>query len=98
VGVLPRTRRRRHQITAYPQVSRALAHTRRGPSVRQLVTLRRDVADLQGKVGGLTVPTDPLAAYDQICTVQATNSASGVSQVYYYPCTNNARTIPQPGN
>jgi hypothetical protein len=33
--ILPRTRRRMHQITAYPQVSGALAHTRRGPSVRQ---------------------------------------------------------------
>jgi hypothetical protein len=35
VGVLPRTRRRIHQITAYPQVSGALAHLRRGPLVRQ---------------------------------------------------------------
>jgi hypothetical protein len=33
-GVLPRTRRRRHQITAYPQVSGALAHTRREGSGR----------------------------------------------------------------
>jgi hypothetical protein len=32
-----------HQITAYPQVSGALAHTRRGPSVRQ-----RGVADRLG--------------------------------------------------
>ncbi len=65
---------------------------------RQLAAMRRDVASLQGKVDGLTVPTDPLSAYDQICESQNTNSASGVSQIYYYPCTNNAQTIPQPGN
>jgi hypothetical protein len=65
----------------------------------QLAGLRRDVADLQGKVSGLTVPTDPLSAYDQICDMpNVTNQTTGVTQTYWFPCTNNAQTIPQPGN
>jgi hypothetical protein len=50
------------------------------------------------QLDGLTQPTDPLASYDQICTVQEQNGTTGVDQTYYYPCTNSAQTIPQPGN
>jgi hypothetical protein len=50
------------------------------------------------QLDGLTQPTDPLSAYDQICQVQEQNGTTGVDQTYYYPCTNSAQTIPQPGN
>ena len=44
------------------------------------------------------MPTDPLANYTDVCNTQATNGSTGVTQTYYYPCTNEAQTIPQPGN
>ena len=50
------------------------------------------------QLDGLTQPTDPLSSYDQICQVQLQNSTTGVTQTFYYPCTNSAQTIPQPGN
>jgi hypothetical protein len=56
------------------------------------------LARLGGQVAGLTVPTDPLSAYNQICNQAMTNNQTGQDQVYYWPCTNNAQTIPQPGN
>jgi hypothetical protein len=45
-----------------------------------------------------SAPSDPLSAYDQICNQQLQNSVTGNEQTYYYPCTNSAQTIPQPGN
>jgi tRNA1(Val) A37 N6-methylase TrmN6 len=63
----------------------------------QISQLQNQVATLQGKVAGLNVPTDPLAAYTDICNQPFTNGTTGVSQTYYFPCTNSAQTIPQPG-
>jgi hypothetical protein len=59
--------------------------------------LENQVASLQNKMTSLTVPTDPLSAYNQICNQQFTNGQTGVTQTYYLPCTNSAQTIPQPG-
>ena len=59
----------------------------------QISQLQNQVATL----AGLNVPTDPLAAYTDICNQPFTNGTTGVSQTYYFPCTNSAQTIPQPG-
>lgn len=64
----------------------------------QLSSENQKISDLQGKVSGLTVPSDPLAAYNQICSnPNVQNQATGATQTYWYPCTNNAQTIPLPG-
>ena len=55
------------------------------------------ISSLSNTVSGLSQPSDPLSAYNQICTAQATNSTTGITQTYYYPCTNQATTTPQPG-
>lgn len=60
-------------------------------------TTSAKLGQLSGQVAGLTVPTDPLGAFDQICNQQFTNSVTGNSQTFYLPCTDNAETIPQPG-
>lgn len=60
--------------------------------------LAAQVAKVSTQVGSLTVPQDPLSAYNDICNVQLTNTATDLVQTYYYPCTNSAETIPQPGN
>jgi hypothetical protein len=72
---------------------------------RQAATNRaqeREISALQSSVDGLLAsvssPTDPLSAYTDICNTQLTNSATGITQTFYYPCTNQAQTIPQPGN
>jgi hypothetical protein len=62
----------------------------------ELKTIDSSVATLLANSG--SQPTDPLSAYTDICNTQDTNDATGVTQTYYYPCTNNATTIPQPGN
>lgn len=51
---------------------------------------------LSSQIAGLSTPTDPLSAYNQICNGPLTNAA-GVTQTYYYPCTDSVQTIPQPG-
>lgn len=56
-----------------------------------------DYATVHAQMGHLAAPTDPLSAYDQICNSQFTNGSTGTNQTYYYPCTNNVQTIPQPG-
>jgi hypothetical protein len=56
------------------------------------------ISSLQSSVNNLNEPTDPLSSYDDICNQEMTNNDTGVSQTYYFPCTNNAQTIPQPGN
>jgi hypothetical protein len=56
----------------------------------------KDYANMQAKMGSLSTPSDPLSSYNEICNTQATDN-SGVTQTYWYPCTNNAQTIPQPG-
>lgn len=77
----------RHQVARLQSANTALASREAS-----------DYQDVSGKISGLTVPTDPLSAYNQICTSNNTNSVTGVDQTYYYPCTNMAQTIPQPGN
>lgn len=57
----------------------------------------KDYSNMESKLGTLSTPSDPLSAYNEICNAQLTNSSTGVTQTYYYPCTNSAQTIPQPG-
>lgn len=52
--------------------------------------------DLAGQMSTLNAPSDPLSAYSAVCNQQMTNQSSGVTQTYWFPCTNNAQTIPQP--
>jgi hypothetical protein len=56
------------------------------------------IQQLQAKMGSLSTPADPLAAYDDICHSEFTNGSTGMLQTYYYPCTNDVETIPQPGS
>ena len=82
----------------------SLSHTdaRQEQQIRQLQVqehqLSVTVEQLGNTVSGLSTPTDPLSAYSDICNVQLTNSSTDLEQTYYYPCTNNAETIPQPGS
>ena len=57
-----------------------------------------EITYLSNQVTTLNMPSDPLSAYNDICNQQMTNSNSGITQTYYFPCTNSAQTIPQPGN
>jgi len=59
----------------------------------QISALQSSVANLVGEVAN---PTDPLSAYTDVCQAQLTNDSTGITQTYYYPCTNTAQTIPQP--
>jgi hypothetical protein len=81
------------------QASRMAAQAR---EIRHDETLIRSLSQqqtsLQGKVAGLTVPTDPLSAYSAVCNQAMTNQNTGVTQTFWFPCTNNAQTIPQPSN
>lgn len=45
----------------------------------------------------LQKPSDPLSSYNEVCNQDMTNSYSGATQTYYFPCTNQAQTTPQPG-
>ena len=60
----------------------------------EISALQNSVATLIGQVSN---PVDPLSAYTDICNVQADNGQTGITQTYYYPCTNQAQTTPQPG-
>jgi hypothetical protein len=64
----------------------------------QLNGLASKYSQIAGTLATLSTPSDPLSAYDDICNQQTTNDATGIIQTYYYPCTNSAETIPQPGN
>jgi hypothetical protein len=64
----------------------------------EFTTIENTLGSLNRTVMGLSDPVDPLSAYTDICNVQLDNGATGIQQTYYYPCTNNAETIPQPGN
>jgi hypothetical protein len=59
-----------------------------------------EISALQSSVAGLIAsvqnPSNPLAAYSQICNQDFTNSSTGVTQLYYFPCTNSV--IPTTGN
>jgi hypothetical protein len=61
----------------------------------EISALQNSVATLIGQVSN---PVDSLSAYTDICNVQSQNDATGITQTYYYPCTNQAQTTPQPGN
>ena len=64
--------------------------------VDQTNSLRLAVSGLQGEIDTLNKPNDPLSAYNQVCQNNNTlNDATGVTQTYYYPCTN--RIIPASG-
>jgi hypothetical protein len=62
----------------------------------------KDISRLEGNVasliGAVQNPTDPLANYNQVCNQQMQNGTTGVDQLFYFPCTNQAQTTPQPGN
>ena len=60
----------------------------------EISALQNSVATLLGEVSN---PADPLSAYTDVCTAQNQNDATGVTQTYWYPCTNQAQTTPQPG-
>jgi hypothetical protein len=72
---------------------------------RQITTLQNNLSatdsrlnSIDEQVSGLTTPTDPLGNYDQVCWNNNVTTTSGQTETVYYPCTNNAQTIPQPGN
>ena len=62
---------------------------------------RSEISSLQNSVNTLNIqvanPVDPLSAYSDICNQDETND-QGADQTYYFPCTNNVQTIPQPGS
>ena len=82
--------------------------TEAGTPAAQARQLRHDEAllrslsqrepNLSDQVATLNVPTDPLSAYNDVCNQDMTNNSTGVTQTYWFPCTNQAQTIPQPGN
>jgi hypothetical protein len=63
-----------------------------------LRSMGQRVSSLETQVANLNVPTDPLSAYNYVCNQDMTNQSTGVTQTYWFPCTNQAQTIPQPGN
>ena len=65
---------------------------------RTISGLRSKVASLTNQVATMNTPTDPLSSYDQVCSTQATNDETGITSTYWYPCTSQAQTIPEPGN
>ena len=64
---------------------------------RQLAAEHRQIINLTNQVGVLNVPSDPLSAYNSVCNQPMTTPA-GLTETYWFPCTNSAQTIPQPGN
>jgi hypothetical protein len=78
----------RHQTTLARQLVRA---------ENAELSLKRAQAKLRNEVSGINAPSDPLSAYNDVCNQAMTNSNSGATQTYYFPCTNQATTIPEPG-
>jgi hypothetical protein len=58
----------------------------------------KDFSTMEAKLGTLSTPADPLSAYNQICSGDQTNNSTGSTSLYYWPCTDSAETIPQPGS
>jgi peptidoglycan hydrolase CwlO-like protein len=54
-----------------------------------------DIQDLTNQVSSLNQSSDPLSAYNQICSQDQTNNNTGVDQLFYFPCT--ADIIPSAG-
>ena len=65
---------------------------------RQLAADRQQVTGLQSQLAQFTQPSDPLSAYNDVCDQPMTDNQNDLTQTYYFPCTNSAQTIPQPGN
>ena len=86
----------------------AYGFTEAGKAAAQARQIRHDEALLRSlsqqetalgnQLAALTVPTDPLSAYNDVCSQDMTNGTTGVTQTYWFPCTNSAQTIPQPGS
>lgn len=64
----------------------------------EISNMRAEINSESGEISSLETPADPLSAYNDICNQDMTNDNTGISQTYYFPCTNEAQTIPQPGN
>ena len=82
------------------QVSRldsqlSVAHKTTTSQEHEISSLQGSVATLLGQVAN---PSDPLGAYTDICNQDFTNNSTGIDQTYYFPCTNQAQTMPLPGN
>src|ERR1700674_5314479 len=54
-------------------------------------TIQDQANSLSTQIGAISTPSDPLSAYNQICNAQLTNGSTGVTQTYYYPCTNSVQ-------
>lgn len=60
--------------------------------------LQSRISNLDNQMSGLTMPSDPLASYNMVCsTSNVLNQGTGNYQTFWYPCTNQAQTTPQPG-
>jgi hypothetical protein len=86
-------------VTEHAQITQlrsrlAQAHTTQARAER---IMTGQLHSLSHTVNAINVPTDPLSAYSDICNQQMTNQDSGADQTYWFPCTNQAQTIPQPG-
>jgi hypothetical protein len=65
---------------------------------QQVRSLNDQVTQLGSTVAGINQPSDPLSAYNDVCNQDMQNNVTGADQTYWFPCTNQAQTIPQPGN
>lgn len=54
------------------------------------------ISGLSAQLAGLTQPSDPLSNYNAVCSQDMTNSQTGVYGLWYFPCTNQVTTTPQP--
>jgi hypothetical protein len=63
---------------------------------QQISGLQNQLDDDEQKLQDLNEPQDPLSAYTGICHQDMFNSGINEYQTWYFPCTNNAQTIPQP--
>ena len=79
----------RHQQAVVQRQQTAKAAT----DDHEIAALENNVAQLLGEVSN---PADPLSAYTDVCNEQANDSIGG-TETYYFPCTNQAQTTPQPG-
>lgn len=90
--------------SAYGIIDASSAHSQNVQLSRQISTLQtritqdhKTIVSLSNDISALTMPSDPLANYNDICNTVATNNY-GVTQTYWYPCTNNSQITPLPGS
>ena len=62
----------------------------------QLATVQSAESQMAGQLASLTQPTDPLASYNAVCNMPLTDQSTGMYSTWYFPCTDQAQTIPQP--